>query len=63
MTRYDLENAMSEATRFLSRAHKLKQEYHIAHIEGGEVSRMELAACKRASLDLTRALAQLRRPT
>ena len=62
MTKRDLETAMDEAERFLSAANRLKQEFHIKHIEGGEVSKKESAACKRASLDLTRALSALRRP-
>lgn len=61
MKRRELEDAMSEADRFLIAGNRLMQAFHIASIEGGPVNTKDMAACRRASLDLTRALADLRR--
>lgn len=56
-----LESAMVEAKRFLQKAeaakHRMLQEKHYDYV----VSK-ETAACKRASLDLSRALSELRKP-
>jgi hypothetical protein len=52
--RYDL--ALSEAHRFISKAKKAKLE--VSKFSG---SCLHNAAAKRASMDLTRALAQLRK--
>ena len=54
-----LDNAMFEAGRLLDRA-QIAQEAIMAvkHFHGGK----ETAAAKRASMDLTRALAELRNP-
>jgi hypothetical protein len=65
MTKRDLETAASEAERFLKTTREIRTKWGnhqwemlpvVSYIEGKEV-----AACKRASLDLTRALADLRR--
>ena len=55
-----LETAMDEATRFLAKAYEVKNYLKVgspAYITGSK----ETGACKRASLDLTRALAELRK--
>lgn len=55
----DLQIAISEAERFLMSAKKCKpMKGFEKHICDGK----EAAACKRASLDLTRALTDLRHP-
>ena len=55
-----INNAMYEATRFINRAklahRRLCAEGYITWAS------KETAACKRASMDLTRALAELRKP-
>lgn len=67
MTKHDIEAAVMEARRFLERANemlRLMQEYEA---EKGNKSPesgwwpMESGALKRASLDLTRSLAKMRR--
>lgn len=58
MTIRALEQAVAEARRFIDRAENCKfANYSPSEIEGGSTA----AAMKRASLDLTRALAELRR--
>jgi len=67
-----LRTAIKEAERFLSAARKVKikkAEYTASYINKGkpffetaEQGTKECGACKRASLDLTRALAELRKP-
>lgn len=67
MTRHDIEAALAEAKRFEARANemlRLMQEYedkkgHTPPESGWWP--MESGALKRASLDLTRALAKMRR--
>jgi len=55
-----INNAMYEATRFIGRA---KLAHRRLCAEGGIPywATKETAACKRASMDLTRALAELRK--
>lgn len=53
MTRTKLKHAIAEAERFLRRAKELERE--------GTSTSKQIAATKRASMDLTRALADLRR--
>jgi len=62
MTKRDLETAVAEAARFLSRAKDVKETWEPS-IHGVYPASQESAACKRASLDLTRALSQLRKPS
>jgi hypothetical protein len=52
-----LEEAMDEAHRFLRRAVVWREV-----LAEGTYQSKEGAACKRASMDLTRALAEVRRP-
>jgi hypothetical protein len=62
VNRRTLQAAMDEATRFLVKASELKRRW-----EEDQWSQMngcrESGAARRASLDLTRALAELRRPS
>ena len=55
-----IKQAIIEAKRFISRAEnwkdRLKKDYY------AQYSCKEGGACKRASMDLTRALAELRKP-
>ena len=55
MTQKTLVNAILEAQRFLKIARDVKYDKY--GVEYGKAS----AACKRASMDLTRALAEMRR--
>lgn len=55
----DLANAKAEALRFLRLCEKCEYTKNGTDIIPGK----EAAACKRASLDLTRALADLRHPS
>jgi hypothetical protein len=60
VTRRDLEVAISEAKRFLLAAEvalKQKGEYRSGYVPYGS----KAAACKRASMDLTKALAHIRK--
>lgn len=67
MTKHDIEAAVMEARRFLERANemlRLMQEYEAEKGNNAPVSGwwpMESGALKRASLDLTRSLAKMRR--
>ena len=61
MTNDNLEAAITEAQRFLQRAKELRQERRdepYYSLVGTRAS----GACRRASMDLTRALADLRKP-
>jgi len=65
MTRTKLKHAIAEAERFLKRAKALEK---IMHKEGSDngvhwstCGKLETTAVKRSSMDLTRALADLRR--
>ena len=55
-------DAILEAIRFISKAKvaklRIKEKHSLAYITGCK----ETAAAKRSSMDLTRALAELRRP-
>lgn len=67
MTKRDLEAAVDEAERFLKTAREIRVKFG-NHLWGvmnvdASISGPVVAACKRASLDLTRALSQLRRPS
>ena len=60
-----LRNAIQEAERFLEVARQVKVEQHDTSKGKYELVKepsKESAACKRASMDLTRALSDLRRP-
>jgi hypothetical protein len=59
MTRAALKIAMEEAERFLERARQVEFEPTGRWISGTYAAS---AACKRASMDLTKALSTLRRP-
>lgn len=67
MTKHDIEAAVAEAKRFEARANemlRLMQEYEDSkkrHAPESGYWPMESGALKRASLDLTRALAKMRR--
>jgi len=61
MTRTKLKHAIAEAERFLKRAKELEKEGFLSFIETRYVQSKYTAATKRASMDLTRALADLRR--
>jgi hypothetical protein len=67
MTKRDLETAASEAERFLKTYREIKVKFGNSLWDrmnvDGRIAGPTIAACKRASLDLTRALAGLRRPT
>ena len=54
-----LKAAITEAERFLDLAKKLQPEFANGYHNGSKTS----GATRRASMDLTRALADLRRPT
>jgi hypothetical protein len=54
-----LQAAINEAERFLDLARELQPEFANGYYHGSKVS----GATRRASMDLTRALADLRRPT
>jgi hypothetical protein len=67
MTKRDLEAAVDEAERFLKTAREIRVKFGnnswgVMNVDA-LISGPSVAACKRASLDLTRALAQLRRPS
>ena len=60
MDKISIITAILEAQRFIEKAHKAKEAIdnnHSCLITGSK----ETAACRRASLDLTRALAQMRK--
>ena len=61
MTRNALENAIQEARRFLYKAGEVVFSPQMKAGEGFLPSK-ETGAVKRASLDLTRALAEMRKP-
>jgi hypothetical protein len=64
MTITEIDNAVNECTRFLVRAKRAKDRIKRDKAERGEwagTSGRETAALRRASLDLTMALAELRR--
>lgn len=62
MTTESIKAAMAEATRFLLRASKaLKRAKLEAKEEYGAATTKEMAATRRASMDLTRALAEMRK--
>ncbi len=57
-----LEKALSEANRFINLAHKAKDRLEAeANEHYRAYATKEFAAAKRSSLDLTRALAELRK--
>ena len=58
MNKDTLRDAVIEAERFIKAANQVT--WHGLY---GEVSHKEAAAAKRASLDLTRALAKMRKPS
>lgn len=58
MKAVDLENAIAYAKRFIQEAEACEADSHPSFIQSGQ----QAAATKRASMDLTRALAKLRRP-
>lgn len=58
MKAVDLENAIAYAKRFIQEAEACEAGAHPSFIQSGQ----QAAATKRASMDLTRALAKLRRP-
>ena len=66
MTRARIEEAVKEAKRFIARAdnlrNKLLKEDNRSGLDDHLWGSPETAAVKRASLDLTRALAAMRRP-
>lgn len=55
-----LKNAIEETHRFLSKAVRAQQR--LKDDKYAYAGSQETAACKRASMDLTKALAKLRRP-
>lgn len=58
MKKTDVFKAISEAERFIKAAELAIKHEEVGSAYGGKYS----AACKRASLDLTRALAEMRKP-
>lgn len=69
MTKYTLEEAIAEAERFLKAAKSVKwttrevrADRHEDYFSYTDVDHTAAAATKRASMDLTRALARLRKP-
>ncbi len=60
MTRVDLIRCMAEAQRFIATAQQALER--LAKEGHDSVISKETAAARRASMDLTRALAELRRP-
>ena len=77
MNRRTTEEAVREAERFIARARKLlkeddrvkqlekeaEKEGRYVHISGPFYGSRESGSARRASMDLTRALAEMRRPT
>ena len=64
MTESKVKQAMAEATRFLDRANEVLAEHPVISLKeevGTYWPSKETAALKRASMDLTRALAAMRR--
>jgi hypothetical protein len=59
MTTRTLQTAINEAERFLDLARELQSDSANSYYTGSKTS----GATRRASMDLTRALADLRRPT
>ena len=63
----DIDNAISEAERFLARAHRYREASKTSD-GSGKVHKTypflpaESGALRRASLDLTRSLAEMRKP-
>lgn len=60
----EIENCVEVAQRFVMSAIKAKQAIKAIHKEHSEfypISSKDVASCKRASFDLTRALAELRK--
>ena len=57
MRYYDVKNAIAEAKRFIEKAGNVRSQPNSSYVEPGADS----AAAKRASLDLTKALAKMRR--
>jgi hypothetical protein len=66
MNRDTLNNAISEAKRFLRAAKSCRNKAETGTVAGGHqwtaYPPKASGACKRASMDLSRALADLRRP-
>lgn len=69
MTKETLDEAIAEAERFLKKAKAVRWEKRTVPACGNypaldymEITHPEAAAAKRASLDLTRALARMRKP-
>jgi len=66
MTKETLDEAIAEAERFLAKAKAVRWEKHIHqlsnHVWYTPIDTTQTAAAKRASLDLTRALARMRKP-
>lgn len=60
MIKQDLQAAINEADRFLNKARPALVEMNAGRIQQYQPSK-EASAVKRASMDLTRALAELRR--
>jgi len=54
-----LRNAVFEANRFISRAQKAADQIELGEVIGA--THLEFAAAKRASMDLSRALSELRK--
>ena len=66
MNKDTLRDAVVEAERFIKAANQVKWEKRPFTVGGGyweEITHPEAAAAKRASLDLTRALAKMRKPS
>lgn len=63
MQRDKVKAAIMEATRFISKANKLVKAME-SDIEGGypRLHPKESGACRRASMDLSRSLSDMRRP-
>lgn len=67
MTKKDLETAIAECERFLERARELKRFKPEPYTVGSHVFRTQpspklTASVRRSSMDLSRALAELRKP-
>jgi len=61
-----IDEAIAEATRFIEKAKQAKKRIKLEYPRAGDdfdpcMSSKETAACKRASMDLTRLLTNLRR--
>ncbi len=61
----EIDNCLIEAERFVKAAIKAKRAIETMHKENSEwysEASKDVASCKRASLDLTRALSEIRKP-